>query len=140
MLKKHNIRSRDNSKLHREHLATGSHPGRRNDLVPEGDDVLDGLTIHQVHGAFDLDDGIVGADGVVAVLEVEAEGNVGAVLKENIADGTGDDVVDGRGLNKRPSGQRCIRGMDKYRPGGRYLPPQERGDRCNGRGRRGRSW
>jgi hypothetical protein len=94
MLKKHNIRSRDNSKLHREHLATGSHPGSRNDLVPEGDDVLDCLTIHQVCGAFDLDDGLVGADGVVAVLEVEAEGNVGAVLKENIADGTVDDVVD----------------------------------------------
>jgi hypothetical protein len=51
-----------------------------------------------VRGVFDLDDGLVGANGVVAVLEVEAEGEVGAVLKEDIADGTVDDVVDGRGL------------------------------------------
>jgi hypothetical protein len=95
MLKKHNIRRRDNAELH---------PGRRNDLVPEGDDVLDSLTIHQVRGAFDLDDGLVGADGVVVMLKVEAEGDVGAVLEEDITDGTVDDVVDGRGLYNRPSG------------------------------------
>jgi hypothetical protein len=41
----------------------------------------------------------------VAVLEVEAEGEVGGVLKEDFADGAVDDVVDGRGLYKRPSGQ-----------------------------------
>ena len=58
-------------------------------------------------GAFDLNDGLVGADGVVAVLEVEAEGNMGAVLEEDIADGTVDDVVDERALYNRPSGQRC---------------------------------
>jgi hypothetical protein len=100
--KKYDIRRRDNSELHREHLATRRHPSRRNDLVPEGDDILDGLTIHQVRSAFDLDDSLVGADGVVTVLEVEAEGDVGAVLKEDIADGTVDDVVDGRGLYNRP--------------------------------------
>jgi|SRR5947209_13073275 hypothetical protein len=104
MLKKHDILGRDDGELHRKHLATGGHPSRRNDLVP-GDDVLDGLTTHQVRGAFDLDDGFVGADGMVAVLEVEAEGEVGGVLKEDFADGAVDDVVDGRGLYKRPSGQ-----------------------------------
>jgi len=51
-----------------------------------------------VGGAFDLDDGFIGADGMVAVLEVEAEGEVSSVLKEDIADGAVDDVVDGRGL------------------------------------------
>jgi hypothetical protein len=110
MLKKHDIRGRDNGELHREHLATGGHPGRRNDLVPEGDDVLDGLTIHQVRGAFDLDDGLVGADGVVAVMEVEAEGEMSGVLEEDVADGAVDDVVDGRGLYKRPNDQRRRRG------------------------------
>lgn len=35
---------------------------------------------------------------MVAVLEVEAEGDVDAVLEEDIADGTVDDVVDGPGL------------------------------------------
>lgn len=63
-----------------------------------------------MRGAFDLDDGFVGADGVVAVLEVEAEGEVGGVLEEDFADGAVDDVVDGRGLCKRPSGQRRRRG------------------------------
>ena len=100
MLKKHDIRCRDDGELHREHLATGGHPGRRNDLVPERDDVLDSLTIHQVRGAFDFDHGFVGADGVVAVLEVEAVGDVGTVLEEDIADGAVDDVVDGRGLSR----------------------------------------
>jgi len=51
-----------------------------------------------VRGAFDLDYGFVGADGMVAVLEVEAEGEVGGVLEEDFADGAVDDVVDGRGL------------------------------------------
>jgi hypothetical protein len=104
MLKKYNIYRRDNGELYREHLATGDHPGHRNDLIPEGDDVLDGLTIHQVRGAFDLNDGLVGTDGVVAILKVEAEGDVGAVLEEDITDGTVDNVVDGRGLYNRPSG------------------------------------
>jgi hypothetical protein len=104
MLNKHDILGRDDGELHREHLATGGHPSRRNDLVPEGDDVLDGLTTHQVRGAFDLDYGFVGT-GMVAVLEVEAEGEVGGVLEEDFADGANDDVVDGRGLYTRPSGQ-----------------------------------
>ena len=67
-------------------------------MFPKEDDVLDGLTVHQVRGAFDLDDGLISTDGVVAVLEVEAEGDVGTVLGGDIADGTVNDVVDGRGL------------------------------------------
>jgi hypothetical protein len=110
MPKEHDIPGRDDGELHREHLATGGHPGDRNHLIPERDDVLDSLTIHQVPGAFDLDDGLVGADSVVAVLEVEVEGEVGGVLEEDIADGAVDDVVDGRGLYNRPNGQRCIQG------------------------------
>jgi len=106
MLKKHNIPGRDDGELHREHLATRGHLGSGNDLVPKGDDVLDGLTIHQVRGAFDLDDGLVSADGVVAVLEVEAEGEMGGVLKEDIADWAVDNVIDRWGLYKRLSSQR----------------------------------
>lgn len=79
----HDIRGRINSELHWEHLPIKGHPSRRNDLVPEGDDVLDGLTIQQVRGAFDLDHGFVVADNVVTVLEVEAEGDVSGVLEEN---------------------------------------------------------
>lgn len=45
---------------------------------------------------------------MVAVLEVEAEGDVDAVLEEDIADGTVDDVVDGPGLHKRQSNLRYI--------------------------------
>ena len=40
--------------------------------------------------------GLAGADGVMAMLEVEAEGDVGSVLEEDIADGAVDDIVDGR--------------------------------------------
>jgi hypothetical protein len=92
-----------------------------------------------VRGAFHLDDGLAGADGVVAVLEVEAEEDIGRMLEEDIADGAVHNVLDRRGLYKRPSGQ-CRSGvnMDKYKPGGRYSPPQERGDCCNGRSPRGR--
>ena len=59
-----------------------------------------------MRGAFHLDDGLVGADGVVAVLEVEAEGEIGRMLEEDVADGTVHNVLDRRGLYKRPSGQR----------------------------------
>jgi hypothetical protein len=38
---------------------------------------------------------------VVAVLEVEAEGDVSSVLEEDIADGAVDDIVDGRLLTYR---------------------------------------
>jgi len=79
--KEYDIRGRDYSELHREHLATRCHPRRRNDFVPERDNVLHDLTIHQARGAFDLDDGL-SADGVVAVLEVEAEGEMGGLLEE----------------------------------------------------------
>jgi len=46
MLKKHDIRGRDDGELHQEHLVTKGHPGRRNDLVPKGEDVINGLTIY----------------------------------------------------------------------------------------------
>jgi hypothetical protein len=104
MLKKHNIQGRDDGKLHWEHLATRGHLDRGNDLIPEGDNVLDGLIIHQVHSAFDLDDGLVDANSVVVVKEVEAVGEVGGMLEEDVADRAVDDVVDGWGLYKRPSG------------------------------------
>jgi hypothetical protein len=38
---------------------------------------------------------------VVAVLEVEAEGDVSSVLEEDIAEGAVDDIVDGRLLTYR---------------------------------------
>lgn len=85
-----------------------------------------------MRGAVDLYDGFVSADGVVAVLKVEAEGEVSGVLEEDFADGAYTSV---RAVSVADGVD-----MDKYRPGGRYSPPQERRDRCNGRGRRGRSW
>jgi hypothetical protein len=100
MLKKHDIRGRDNGELHRKHVTIRGHPGRWNDLIPEGDDVLNGLTIHQVRGAFNFDHSFVGADGVVVVLEVEAVGDIGTVLKEDIANRAVDDVVHGRVLSR----------------------------------------
>jgi len=90
MQKKHYIRGREDGELYWEHLTIGGHPGRRNDLVPEGYNVLDSLTIHQVRSAFSFDNRFVSADGVVAVLEVEADGHVGIVLEEDITDGTVD--------------------------------------------------
>src|ERR1700730_6895569 len=93
MLKEHNIPSRDNSELHQKHLATGGHLGGQNNLVPKGDNVLDGLIIYQVCSSFDFDNSLVGADSVVAVREVEAESEVGSVLEEDIADRAVDNVV-----------------------------------------------
>ena len=107
--KKHGIR-RDDSELHWEHLAIRGHPGRWYDLVPEGNDILHGLVIHQMRSTFNLDNGLVSANGVMAVLEVEAEGGIGSVLEEDIADGTVDDVIDGRSLHQHPKAQRCKRG------------------------------
>ena len=104
MLKKHDVGGRDNGGLRRKHLDLRGHPGRRNDVVPQGDGVLDVLVIQFVRGAFDLDDGFVETDGVVAVLEVEAVGDVGAVLGEDTANGPVDGVLDGQGLFKRPRG------------------------------------
>jgi len=49
-----------------------------------------------VRGTFDLEDGLAGADSVVAVLKVEAESDMSNVLKEDITDGAVNDVVDGR--------------------------------------------
>jgi hypothetical protein len=42
----------------------------------------------------DLDDGLVCADGVMAVLEVEAECKMGSVLEKDVANGAVNDVID----------------------------------------------
>jgi hypothetical protein len=77
-----------------------------------------------VRSAFDLDDGLVGADGVVAVLEVEAVGDVGAVLEEDVADGTFNDVfTDGACIIVQVVSVADRVNMDKHRPDGRCLPP-----------------
>jgi hypothetical protein len=98
MLNKCDIRGGDDGELHREHLSIGVHPGSWNDCVPKGDDILDGLAIHQVRGAFHLDDGLVCADGVVAVLEIEAKSEMGSVLEKDVANRAVDDVINERGL------------------------------------------
>ena len=110
MAKKGDIRRRDGSELHRQHLITAGHPGRRGNVVPERDDILHGLNIHQMRGAFDLNDGLTSTDGVVTVLEVKAEGEMGAMLKEDITDRAVNNIVDGRGLHKHPRGQYRRRG------------------------------
>jgi hypothetical protein len=57
-----------------------------------------------VRSAFDLNDSLVGADSIMAMLKVGAEGDMSAVLEKDITNGTVNDVVDGRGLYNRPSG------------------------------------
>ena len=98
MLKKHNIHSKDNRKFHWEHVTTGSYSYRWNALLPERDDVLNNLTIYQVRGAFNLDDSLTGANGVMTVLKIETEDDTGTVLEKDITDGTVNDVVNGQGL------------------------------------------
>ncbi len=70
MEQNNDIRSMDDTKFHWEHLATGDHPGCWNDFVPKQDNIFDSLSRHQVCGAFNLDDDLVGSESVVAVLEV----------------------------------------------------------------------
>lgn len=53
-----------------------------------------------MRGALHLDDGLVGTDGMVAVLEVKAELELGSVHAEDIADRAVDNVVNRRGLCK----------------------------------------
>jgi hypothetical protein len=53
-----------------------------------------------VHSAFDFNHSFVGANGVVAVLEVEAVGDVGTVLKEDITDRAVNNVVYRRVLSR----------------------------------------
>lgn len=141
MLKKCDIRGGDDGELHREHLSTGDHPGSWNDCVPKGGDILNGLAIHQVCGAFDLDNGLVGADGVVAMLEIEAKSEMGGVLEKDIANRAVDDVVNERGLCsvRQLNGANEVN-MDGYRLGERYPLLQGKGDRCNGSCQRGPSW
>jgi hypothetical protein len=47
-----------------------------------------------VYSAFNLNNSFVSANSIVAVLEVEAEGEVGSVLKEDFADRAVNNVVD----------------------------------------------
>lgn len=56
-------------------------------------------------GAFYLDDGLVCADGVMAVLEGETEGEMSGVLEKDVANGAIDDVIDEWGLDRSMSGQ-----------------------------------
>ena len=67
-----NVPRRDDGELHWKHSFTRCHPGARKNLVPKGDDVLHGLSIHQMRGAFDFDDGLTRADCVMSVLKIKA--------------------------------------------------------------------
>jgi hypothetical protein len=40
-------------------------------LFPKGDDVFYNLVVYKVYGAFDLDNRLIGSDGMIAVLEVK---------------------------------------------------------------------
>ena len=82
-------------KLHRHNLALTRHPGCRDNLVAERVNILHGLPIHQVGSALNLDHGLLAADVVMAVLEVQAMGHVHDVLEEYITDRTVDDLMDG---------------------------------------------
>lgn len=43
-------------------------------------------------GAFDLDNRLIGSDGVMAVLEVKAEGEVSGMLEEGVANWSIDNI------------------------------------------------
>ena len=138
-LKKCDIRGRDDGELHQQHPSTRDHPGGWNDCVPKGGDVLDDLTIHQVCSAFDLDDGLISADGVMAVLEMEAKSEMGGVLEKDVTNRAVDDVVYERGLNRRQlSGANKVN-MYGYRLGKRHWLLKGKGDRCNRRSQQGPS-
>jgi hypothetical protein len=85
------IRGRRNSKLHGEHIAT--HPGRRNDFVTHGFNLLDLLIAHQMRCTLHLDDHFVFTDIVVAVLEVEGEGSLRTALDEYLAEWAIDKII-----------------------------------------------
>jgi hypothetical protein len=48
-----------------------------------------------VRGAFDFNYSFISANSVIAVLKVKVMGNVGTILKEDIADRAINNVVDG---------------------------------------------
>jgi hypothetical protein len=58
-----------------------------------------------VRGAFHLNNSLAGANSIVAVLEVKAEDDISHILKEDVADRAIYNILDRRGLYKRPSGQ-----------------------------------
>lgn len=72
--------SRDGSELHGKHFATGCHPRRRF------------LVVHEVCGAFDLGNRFIGSDGMMAVLEVKAEGEVNGMLEKGVANRSIDNI------------------------------------------------
>ena len=91
--------------------------------------------------AFDFDNGLVGADGVMAVLQIEAKSEMGGVLEKYVTNRAVDDVVNERDLYsvRQLSGANEVN-MYGYRLGEKYWLLQERGDRCNGCSQRGTSW
>ena len=96
-----NVPGRDDGELHWKHGITCCHPGARNDLVPKGDDVLHGLSIHQMRSAFYFDDGLVRADCVMAMLKIKAQGEMGGVFEEDLTNWTANNIVDGQKLYRR---------------------------------------
>jgi hypothetical protein len=93
MLKKYNIHSKDDSKLYRKHFTIKGHLSRRNNLILERDNILNSLTIYQVRSAFDFNYSFVGADNIIVMLKVKAIGNMGTILKEDIANKAVNNVV-----------------------------------------------
>lgn len=91
----HDVRGRVDSKLHFKHRATGGHPGCWKDRITKADDLVDVPIIHKMRRAVYLHDGLVGANCVVAVLEVKAELVVGIMFEEHVSNRAVDDVGDG---------------------------------------------
>ena len=60
----------NNFELHRHDLAPTRHPGCGNNLVAERVNVLHGLVVNQVGSAINLDNGLLAANVVMAMLEV----------------------------------------------------------------------
>ena len=89
---------RSDSELHRDDFVTGAHPRGGSDPVAEGDGICHLRIIHLVGGPFNFDDGFVGHDAVVGVLEVQAQVAVSAVREEDVADGSVDDVFHAKGV------------------------------------------
>lgn len=84
--------SRNGSKLHGKNFATGGHPGRWNNLVSKRRNVFHGFVVHEVCGAFHLNNCLIGRDGMMAMLEVKAEAQVSGMFDESIANRTIDNI------------------------------------------------
>lgn len=90
------LRSRHDRKLHGEHIFP--HPGRGNDFVTHGFNVLDLNVVHQVCCTMHFDDGFIFMDFVMAVLKVEGVGHVRTILDEYLAEWAFNEIVDMLGL------------------------------------------